>query len=55
MNSQILSKKLLQDLDEIKFQYENILERSYRSIKLCRKVLSTYKKEILNNEFKTTK
>lgn len=32
MNSQILSKKLLQDLDEIKFQYENILERAYRSI-----------------------
>tara|TARA_R110002124_G_scaffold174673_1_gene342479 strand:- start:16407 stop:17243 length:837 start_codon:yes stop_codon:yes gene_type:complete len=55
MNSQILSKNLLQDLDDIKFQYENILERAYRSIKLCRKVLSTYKKEILNNEFKSTK
>lgn len=55
MNPQILSTKLLKDLDEIKIQNENILERAWRSIKACRNLLSTYKKEILNKEFKTTK
>lgn len=55
MNSQLLSKKLLKDLDEIKRQNENILDWAYRSIKACRKVLSTYKKEILNKKFESTK
>lgn len=53
MNSQILSKNLLKDLDEIKIQNENILERASCSIKACRKLLSAYKKEILSKEFKT--
>lgn len=55
MNSQILSTKFLKDLDEIKTQNENVLDWAYRSIKACRKLLSTYKKEILSKEFKTTK
>jgi hypothetical protein len=55
MNSQILSKKLLKDLDEIKIQNENILERATRSITACRKLLTTYKKEILDKEFQTIK
>lgn len=55
MNSQILSEKLLKDLDEIKVQNNNILERAWRSIKACRKLLTTYKKEILVKDFKTVK
>ena len=55
MNSQILSEKLLKDLDEIKVQNNNILERAGRSIKACRKLLTTYKKEILAKDFKTVK
>jgi hypothetical protein len=53
MNPQIQSKKLLKDLDDIQIQNENILERAYRSIKTCRKLLSAYKKEILSKEFQT--
>ena len=55
MDSQVLSKKLLEHLDEIRVQNENILDRAVRSINACRKLLSFYKKEILNNEFKTIK
>jgi len=53
MNSQLLSKDLLKELDKIKNQNENILERSFRSIKACRKLLSVYKKEILIKKFHT--
>jgi len=55
MNSQLLSKKLLEDLDEIRVQNENILERAWRSIKACRNLLTVYKNEILSKEFKTIK
>ncbi len=55
MDSQILSKILLQDLDDIKNQYDNILERANRSIRACRNLLTTYKKEILDKEFQTIK
>lgn len=55
MDSQILAKILLQDLDEIKNQYDNILERANRSIRACRNLLTTYKKEILDKEFQTIK
>jgi len=55
MNFQILSKILLQDLDEIKNQYDNILERANRSIRVCRNLLTTFKKEILYKEFQTIK
>jgi len=55
MNLQILSKKLLKDLDEIKIQNENILDKAYHSIEICRNLLSTLKKEILKKGFKTIK
>ncbi|MCB0451183.1 MAG: RteC domain-containing protein [Confluentibacter sp.] len=55
MNLQLQSKKLLKDLDEIKIQNGNIIEWANRSIKACRKLLTTYKKEILNKEFKSIK
>ena len=55
MNSQILSTKLLKDLDEIKIQNENILDWATCSIKACRKLLTTYKNEILTKEFRTIK
>ena len=54
MNSQLLSKQLLKDLDDFKIQNGNILESAYRSIKACRKLLSVYKKEIVETKFKTT-
>ncbi|MBL0682311.1 RteC domain-containing protein [Aquimarina mytili] len=53
MNSQLLSQKLLKDLDEIKIQNGNIIESTYLSIKACRKLLSAYKKEIIKTKFKT--
>lgn len=53
MNSQLLSKKLLKDLDEIKTQNGNILEQAHHSIKVCRKLLSAYKKEVTETKFKT--
>lgn len=53
MNSQLLSQKLLKDLDEIKIQNGNIIESAYLSIKACRKLLSAYKKEIIKTKFKT--
>ena len=53
MNSQLLSKKLLKDLDDFKIQNGNILEQAYLSIKTCRKLLSSYKKEIVETKFKT--
>ncbi|MDF0716737.1 RteC domain-containing protein, partial [Muricauda sp. 334s03] len=53
MNSQLQSKKLLKDLDEFKIQNGNILEQAYLSIKACRKLLSSYKKEIIETKFRT--
>ncbi len=53
MNSQILSKKLLKNLDDINSQNDNILERASRSIEVCRRLLSKYKKEILKEKFLT--
>lgn len=55
MNFQLLSDKLLEELDMIKIQNENILEQAWRSIKACRIILSNYKQEILNQGFKSTK
>jgi hypothetical protein len=55
MNAQILSTKLLKDLDEINSQNKNILDWATHSIRACRKLLTTYKNEILSKEFKTIK
>lgn len=55
MNFQILSKKFLKDLDDIKNRNQNILERASQSIKVCRKLLWVFKKEILKKGFNTIK
>ncbi|OSY87582.1 regulatory protein [Tenacibaculum holothuriorum] len=53
MNSQILSKKLLEKLDDIDSHNDNILEKASRSIEVCRRLLSKYKKEVLKEKFPT--
>ena len=53
MNFQKLTQKLIKDLDEIKFQNENIIQWTYHSIKVCRKLLYFFKKEIISNDFTT--
>jgi hypothetical protein len=53
MNLQILSKKLLKDLDDLRIQNDDILDRAHQSIRLCSNLLSTFKKEILRKGFKT--
>lgn len=55
MNLQVLSKKLLKDLDEIENQNKNILKRTHQSIQVSRNLLCTFKKEILKKGFKTVK
>lgn len=55
MNLQLLSKKLLKDLDEIKFQNGNILSRAHQSIQVSRNLLCALKKEILEKGFNTIK
>lgn len=47
MNMRLISKKLHKDLDEIKAQNENILDRAYLSIEVCRDMLSLLKKQVL--------
>lgn len=53
MNLQLLSKKLIKDLDDVRIQNDDILERAYQSIALCSSLLSTFKKEILREGFNT--
>ncbi|SIQ13827.1 RteC domain-containing protein [Maribacter ulvicola] len=55
MDLLLLSKKLLQDLDEIKIQNLTILEKAHQSIKVCRNVLWVFKKKVLSKGFKTIK
>jgi len=55
MNLQLLSKKLLKDLDDIKTQNQDIIERAHQSIDVCRNLLWLFKKEILKKGFKTIK
>jgi hypothetical protein len=54
MNSLSTTSKLIKDLNEIKIQNSDILERANCSIKICRNLLSFYKKKILIQKFKTT-
>lgn len=51
MNTELLSYKLLEELEEIKLHSKNILEQSYRSIEVCRNLLSTLKREVFVNGF----
>lgn len=51
MDSELLSYKLLEELKEIKLHSKNILEQSYRSIEVCRNLLSTLKREVIAKGF----
>lgn len=53
MDLKTLGKNLLLELDEIRLENLPILEQSYRSIELSRNLLSTFKREILVNDFKS--
>lgn len=53
MNSISQSKKLLEDLNEIKIHNQDMLKRAYCAIIVCRNLLSLYKKKILVEKFKT--
>ena len=55
MNLQLLSKKLIKDLDEVRIQNDDILQRAHQSIALCSNLLSTFKREILKEGFNTIK
>ncbi|QLG44736.1 RteC domain-containing protein [Costertonia aggregata] len=55
MNLQKLSKELLTKLNEIKLEKLSILDRANRSIILCRNLLSTFKREVLLNDFDSIK
>ena len=53
MDLESLGKNLLVELDGIKLENLPILEQSYRSIELSRNLLSTFKRDILVNDFKS--
>ena len=53
MELKSLSEGFTEELDEIKLQYKDILERAYRSIEVCRNLLSSFKKEILKDGFES--
>ena len=51
MNLELLTYKFLEELKDIELHSKNILDQSYRSIEVCRNMLSKFKKEILVNDF----
>tara|TARA_R110002124_G_scaffold251205_4_gene416426 strand:+ start:8126 stop:8962 length:837 start_codon:yes stop_codon:yes gene_type:complete len=53
MDLESLGKNLLVELDGIRLENLPILEQSYRSIELSRNLLSTYKRDILVNDFES--
>tara|TARA_R110000764_G_scaffold233378_1_gene326308 strand:- start:423 stop:986 length:564 start_codon:yes stop_codon:yes gene_type:complete len=55
MNLQLLSKKLIKDLDDVRIQNDDILQRAHQSIALSSNLLSNFKKEILKEGFNTIK
>lgn len=55
MDLQLQTKILLEELNEIKLKNKNILNRAFRSIRVCRNVLSSFKKEITTNDFGSIK
>lgn len=54
MKLHLLAKNLEQQLQEIKENSKSIVQRSNRSITICTKLLSKFKKEIVENGFGTT-
>lgn len=53
MDLESLGKNLLVELDVIKLENLPVLEQSYRSIELSRNLLSTFKRDILVNNFES--
>jgi hypothetical protein len=53
MDLESLGKNLLVELDGIKLENLSVLEQSYRSIELSRNLLSTFKRDILVNNFES--
>ncbi len=53
MDLESLGKNLLVELDGIKLENLPVLEQSYRSIELSRNLLSTFKRDILVNNFES--
>ena len=53
MELKSLSEGFTEELDEIKLQYKDIIERAYRSVEVSRNVLSSFKKEILKDGFES--
>ena len=53
MELKSLSEGFTEELDEIKLQYKDIIERAYRSVEVCRNLLSSFKKEILKDGFES--
>src|SRR6056297_251075 len=51
MNLKLLSKELLKDIEETRISTSKITLQSHKSIFLCRKLLSTYRKEITSHDF----
>ena len=51
MDSELITYQLMEELKEIKLHSKNVIEQSYRSIHVCRNLLSTLKKEVSLNGF----
>ena len=51
MDLQLQTEILLEQLNEIKLKNNNILNRAFRSIEVCRNLLSSFKREIIENDF----
>lgn len=51
MDSELITYQLLEELKELKLHSKNVIEQSYRSVHVCRKLLSTLKREVLANGF----
>lgn len=51
MDLQLQTEILLEQLNEIKLKNNNILNRAFCSIEVCRDLLSSFKREIIENDF----
>ncbi len=53
MDFKLRNNSLLKELDELKYNSRGIIERSNKSIIICRNLLNLFKKEILKSGFKS--
>ena len=53
MELKSLSQELIEQLENIKLQNEDFIERSFRAIEVCRNLLSRLKKEVLREGFES--